>query len=356
MNPQTEFQSLLRQHKFRLVRQNKHYVYQEPEGRLLVVSKTPSDRRAYSNMVSNIKQIMRNPVPSSEALEESRQKKELEAEIVLAAQQKKKAGASRPNGKSKGNGFYYDDVPKVFVPDEVKEQARNDKAWDGLIRHVRKQRKEMERRLRSMLQFAFVVAVVEVARLRLAVNIKSGRKSRSEYLPAMRRKEERKRVLGEWVAHVGSYFSPHDDDAENLLAYLMGDFSAGQLNLLVFDNEEISEEFAELIESRMFLLAFAFWDAADFYRKPSWMPELPCLPSIEEEQRMREKIREMGSSPGSRSMVRALAVAIDGFNHTENVRPLPPELKELLPLAEKVLRQARAKAKAKSVMATAAAA
>jgi hypothetical protein len=118
-NPAREHEALLRRHGFVLVSENKHRKYKDPEGRVYIVSKTPSDWRAWRNAVATLKRAIANAVPSSELLEEERQRRELEASIALEAQRKPSvvgiSGAGKGT-KSRGTGFVYDDrkPPKVM--------------------------------------------------------------------------------------------------------------------------------------------------------------------------------------------------------------------------------------------------
>ena len=53
--------ALLRQHKFVLVREDKHKVYRNPEGKVYVTSATPSDWRAEFNMLKSLKRCIAEP-------------------------------------------------------------------------------------------------------------------------------------------------------------------------------------------------------------------------------------------------------------------------------------------------------
>ncbi len=110
-NPAREHEALLRRHRFVLISENKHRKYKDPEGRVYIVSKTPSDWRAWQNAVSTLKRVIANLVPSSELLEEERQRRALEEFIQLEAQRKPSvvgiSGAGKGK-KSRGTGFIYD--------------------------------------------------------------------------------------------------------------------------------------------------------------------------------------------------------------------------------------------------------
>jgi predicted RNA binding protein YcfA (HicA-like mRNA interferase family) len=59
MNPQDQLIKLLRENSFNLVRQRKHKIYRNPEGRMFVISSTPSDRQAPQNALSTLKRVLR---------------------------------------------------------------------------------------------------------------------------------------------------------------------------------------------------------------------------------------------------------------------------------------------------------
>jgi hypothetical protein len=150
MDPRTQFIQLRDQYKFKLVSDKNHYKFQDPEGRILITSKTPSDYRAYRNMVSVLRRVVAAPPPSNAVIEEMRQRKELEEYIRLNPAKKSGAGiAGKGKGtKSRGTGFIYEDTaPIPFVPDELKERQRNEERWGRLIHHVKKQRKQVEQEL-----------------------------------------------------------------------------------------------------------------------------------------------------------------------------------------------------------------
>jgi len=57
-NPIAKHDALLREHKFVLIRQRKHRVYRNPEGKVYVVGSTPSDWRSVRNAVSALKRVI----------------------------------------------------------------------------------------------------------------------------------------------------------------------------------------------------------------------------------------------------------------------------------------------------------
>lgn len=131
-NPAKKLESLLRLHRFELVSQNKHLKYKNPQGRLYIMSKTPSDIRAGHRMLATFKRVIADPPPTSEVIEEMRQRKELEAAIELVAQHKPSgagiAGAGKGK-KSKGVGIYYDEklpptAEELALREELRQRAQ----------------------------------------------------------------------------------------------------------------------------------------------------------------------------------------------------------------------------------------
>jgi hypothetical protein len=127
-NPAQEHEALLRRHRFVLVSENKHRKYRDPEGRVYIVSKTPSDWWAWRNAVSTLKRVTVSAVPSSELLEAERQRRELEASIVLQAQRKPSVAGISGAGKGKkfrGTGFIYEDKAAVeLTPEQLEQRQR----------------------------------------------------------------------------------------------------------------------------------------------------------------------------------------------------------------------------------------
>jgi hypothetical protein len=58
MNPEQRINELLAEHQFVLDRSRKHRVYRDATGRIFVMAKTPSDRRAYDNALNNLQHIL----------------------------------------------------------------------------------------------------------------------------------------------------------------------------------------------------------------------------------------------------------------------------------------------------------
>ena len=147
MSPDRQFDELIRRHKFALVSENKHRKFQDPEGRILVVAKTPSDYWAWQNAVSTLKRVVATPVPSSALIEEERQRRELEQYIQIAAEKQKKAGIT---GKSKSSVAGGSGIKSIIVQNAETVAQREARVARGLERAAEKreakQQKERERR------------------------------------------------------------------------------------------------------------------------------------------------------------------------------------------------------------------
>ena len=123
MCAEKQLERLLKQHQFRLVRQEKHKVYKRADGRILVVSLTPSDFRWADNAIKDLNRVLAEP-PRSEMLSKIELDKR-EAAIVLERQNKIKAqNSSGANRKSKGTGFLYIDKTVSPLTPEQMEQSR----------------------------------------------------------------------------------------------------------------------------------------------------------------------------------------------------------------------------------------
>ena len=159
-DPAKQLESLLRLHGFKVVRETKHLVYKNPQGKIFVTSKTPSDWRAQRNMLTELRYVIANPAPPSELIEEQRQRRKLEADIRLTITVKPLDGMSGAGKghKSKGIGiFYFDsDEGKSLEYREKKARERADRrAWmespEGLAwRAAEKARKREEEERESL--------------------------------------------------------------------------------------------------------------------------------------------------------------------------------------------------------------
>lgn len=138
-NAQQQVDALLRQNNFRLVRQTKHRVWRNPDGKVFVTPSTPSDWRAVKNQVTDLRRILASdPVPEVVAISEYERR---EALAKLARQEKKTGGAAGA-AKTKGTGFTYIDkqreVTSTLTP-EQRQAEREQRAWESLVRKTRQE-------------------------------------------------------------------------------------------------------------------------------------------------------------------------------------------------------------------------
>jgi multidrug efflux pump subunit AcrB len=169
MNPAEEQANLLRQHGFKLVRQNTYFVFNDREGCVYVCSKMPSDFRAWKNALAVLKRIIAAPPPGSQIVEAERQQKQLEQYIQLHPAQKKAVGMQGSGRrKSVGTGIYTE-RPKakltVFVPTAEREARRLERDWDTLLRRVKTQRRELERDLTKLYNTAHLLTLLASLRV-----------------------------------------------------------------------------------------------------------------------------------------------------------------------------------------------
>jgi hypothetical protein len=121
-----QIEELLHRHKFALVNERKHLKYKNPEGKIFIAAKTPSDWRADMNSLADLRRVIASPVPTSEILEEERQRRELESTIKLQPNVKLSRGlsGSGKKKKSRGTGFIYEDCAKEEPTPEQLEQRK----------------------------------------------------------------------------------------------------------------------------------------------------------------------------------------------------------------------------------------
>jgi len=335
MNPESEFKNLLRQHKFKLVSDRNHYKYADPDGRILVVSKTPSDFRAYHNMVRDLKHTVANPPPSNHVLEFARRRKILEEYVRLHPAVKKTGGISGVAGRgkganSRGTGFIYDDpTAATFVPDEVKEQQRNDERMDGLLRRVKKQRKQIERELEGLYWAANTAVLLSCARWQLAKMIRGARaEARREHRDGVVEKIRRthwedgrqhgiNKLLKELRAY-GEVKSPGEsvfDYVQALDEFQEGD-SVWHAEIVYHTEDERLKDFIRKSVNQSVILAASLWQVRD-HSRPAWVTPGKISPMNDHDIRRatRMMLREMTPKHAAaeetvKAMRRLLAVPV----------------------------------------------
>jgi hypothetical protein len=161
-NPAKKLESLLRLHRFELVSQRNHLKYKNPQGKIFVMGKTPSDFRADHKALAVFQRVISSPVPTSEVIEEERQRRELEATIALRPQPRPStagiSGAGR-SAKSKGTGIYYEAkvVPtaeQLAHREETRQRALANQAREYEKSRVRREeRREQDEWARQLSKF-----------------------------------------------------------------------------------------------------------------------------------------------------------------------------------------------------------
>ena len=247
-NPAKRLESLLRLHRFELVAQNKHLKYKNPQGRVYIMSKTPSDIRAGHRMLATLKRVIADPPPTSEVIEEERQKRELEASIALEAQRKPSlvgvSGAGKGK-KSKGIGIYYEEKTKKSTPvirpvltlaqlEELRreetarlarlEALRAEKEWARQLSKFRRARRQLDNDANELGKF-----------LRVAALLAGSRRHAAQYL----REQRRSLPL----------------DAEQRERLVMALYRVNQMRLYENgDDEGLAEEIEKVIDQRIALM------------------------------------------------------------------------------------------------------
>lgn len=125
-NTANQLNALLRQHDFRLVRQNKHYIWRSRDGVIWVTAATPSDVRAIHNQLKSLKRALAAN-QRSEILAVTEYER-AQAALCIAPQQKSTTGVSGAGrqSRSSGTGFTYytpDPIEKVDLRIQSPEDA-----------------------------------------------------------------------------------------------------------------------------------------------------------------------------------------------------------------------------------------
>lgn len=138
--------ALLRQHKFVLVRDDKHKVYRNPEGKVYVTSATPSDWRAEFNMLKSLKRCIAEPAkPMVIAISDF--EREQAAQLIQGQQKQQHIAHGMGCGKqkhSRGTGFIYDG-PRIVLPEgQAIREAQRRQARENAQRRAEEKRQKRE--------------------------------------------------------------------------------------------------------------------------------------------------------------------------------------------------------------------
>ena len=145
--------ALLRQHKFVLVREDKHKVYRNPEGKVYVTSATPSDWRAEFNMLKSLKRCIAEPAkPMVIAISDF--EREQAAQLIQGQQKQQHTAHGMGCGKrkhSRGTGFIYDGPRTGTLEEQAIREAQRRQARENAQRRAeeKRQRREHNRALRQ---------------------------------------------------------------------------------------------------------------------------------------------------------------------------------------------------------------
>jgi len=138
--------ALLRQHKFVLVREDRHKVYRNPEGKVYVTSATPSDWRAEFNMLKSLKRCIAEP-PKPMVIAISDFEREQAAQLIQGQQKQQHSAHGMGCGKqkhSRGTGFIYDG-PRIVLPEEQAiREAQRRRARENAQRRAEENRQQRE--------------------------------------------------------------------------------------------------------------------------------------------------------------------------------------------------------------------
>jgi hypothetical protein len=145
-NALAKHDALLRQHKFVLVRDDKHKVYRNPEGKVYVTAATPSDRRAGFNMLTALKRCIVEPAkPMVIAINDF--EREQAAQLIQGQQKLQHAAHGMGSGKrkhSRGTGFIYEG-PRMMTPEQQAiHEVQRQQAHENAQRRAEEKRQRCE--------------------------------------------------------------------------------------------------------------------------------------------------------------------------------------------------------------------
>lgn len=121
-----QLESLLRQHNFRLIRETRHLVYRNREGKVFVCSKTPSDYRASHNMLTRLKLVIASP-PRPEVVAISDFERE-QAALVIQPQNKLPGLGGGKQKHSEGVGIYWEETEQPTIEQEAIRKEQQERA------------------------------------------------------------------------------------------------------------------------------------------------------------------------------------------------------------------------------------
>jgi hypothetical protein len=159
------------------------------------------------------------------------------------------------------------------VPDEVKEAARNDKRWDSLIRHVKRQRKEVEGELEKLYATARGAVLLNIARRATTTMLRESRK---------RMNAQDRRILGDY------FDGGREKGMQGLLRVFMREGELLHIGETLFDyvqnprdeyyvqidynnpDDENATATVRMAVQESMTLTMLLWQVGDF-PKPAWL-------------------------------------------------------------------------------------
>ena len=163
-NALAKHDALLCQHKFVLVRDDKHKVYRNPEGKVYVTAATPSDWRAGFNMLKALKRCIAEPAkPLVLAINDF--EREQAAQLIQGQPKLQHAAHGMGSGKqkhSRGTGFIYDG-PRMIPEEQAIREVQRQRARENARRRAeeKRQQREHNRALRQQKRAAAETAARE---------------------------------------------------------------------------------------------------------------------------------------------------------------------------------------------------
>jgi hypothetical protein len=145
---QKKIDTLLREHRFTLVRQSKHKIFQAPSGHIFVTSTSPSDWRAAERSLSVLKRILSNP-PEPMSLAISAYEREQAALLIAGEQKLMHSAAGMGSGKqrkSTGTGYKY--TEKILTAEDI---AHNEFLRQQAVANAERKKQKRQRRRQDKL-------------------------------------------------------------------------------------------------------------------------------------------------------------------------------------------------------------
>lgn len=130
-DPIQQITNLLKQHSFRLARQDRHYVYKNPDGRVHVMPVSPSDHRWAKNNLAELKRTLASP-PVPEVLVISQFEKEQAALVIKPRGKDPGPGHTKQKRNGNGTGIHMVPEKKPVIPPEVRERHRQHQKIEAL--------------------------------------------------------------------------------------------------------------------------------------------------------------------------------------------------------------------------------